>query len=87
MIIEAKTAAEQLLYHAKNFLDKHGHLLSKEEIDSTKLLANALNDAFSSESKDVILKKMDELEEYTRPLAERVMDYSISETMKGKKIG
>lgn len=87
MIIEAKTAAEQLVYHAKNFIEKHGYLLTEEEKTKTKTYTNAVNESYGSNNKDLILKKMDELEEYTRPLAERVMDYSIAETMKGKKIG
>jgi trimethylamine:corrinoid methyltransferase-like protein len=36
--------------------------------------------------KDVILRAIDELNEYTRPFAERLMDIAISQAMKGKKI-
>ncbi len=86
MIIEAKTAAEQLVYHAKNFVEKHGHLLSDEEKEKTLGLVKGVDESYSSNNKDLIFKAMDLLEEYTRPLAERVMDHSISEVMKGKQI-
>ena len=38
------------------------------------------------DNKDSILKAMDDLDDYSKPLAERIMDASISEAMKGKKI-
>jgi molecular chaperone HscA len=46
----------------------------------------ALKTALATQEKDAILKKADELNEFTRPFAERVMDAAISTAMKGKKI-
>ncbi len=86
MVIEARTAAEQLVYHATNFVKKHGHLLNEEEKNKTTELTKEVHGSYQSNDRDLIFKKMDALEEFTRPLAERVMDHSIAETMKGKKI-
>ena len=36
--------------------------------------------------KDLIHKHIDELNDYTRPFAERVMDVAIGQAMKGKAI-
>ena len=43
--------------------------------------------ALAGTNRDPILKAMDELDELTRPYAERVMNISIQQAMAGKKIG
>jgi len=85
-LTEAKTAAEQLIYHTANFIEKHNHLLSDIEISKINELATALGNAMKGSEKDPILKGMDNLDDYSKPMAERVMDASISDAMKGKKI-
>lgn len=85
-LTEARTAAEQLLYHTANFIQKHNHLLAKEEIAGINNLATSLGNAIKGNDKNVILKGMDDLDDYSKPMAERVMDASVAEAMKGKKI-
>ena len=85
-LTEAKTAGEQLLYHTTNFKEKHSHLLNEGEISALEEFAKGLKEAINGEDKDCILKAMDDLDEYSKPLAERVMDTSIASAMKGKKI-
>ena len=86
MFIEAKTEAEQMIYTVKRFLDRHQNTLSETEIKDTEQSIKALKDAISSENKDLILKSIDQLNEFTRPFAERVMDQAIAQAMKGKAI-
>lgn len=86
MLIEARGEGEQLVYTAERFLEKHGVYLSQEEVDQTNVHIEALKRALSLTEKDAILKKADELNEYTRPFAERVMDLAVSSAMKGKSI-
>ena len=86
MLIEARGEGEQLVYTAERFLEKHGVYLSQEEVDQTNVHIEALKRALSLTEKDAILKKSDELNEYTRPFAERVMDLAVSSAMKGKSI-
>lgn len=86
MIIEAKTEAEQIIYTTERFITKNNAYLSEPEIDQTKEYISALKNVLSSPDKDVILKKVDELNEFTRPFAERLMDEAISHAMKGKAI-
>ncbi|GAB2770451.1 molecular chaperone HscA [Hymenobacter luteus] len=86
MVIEARTVAEQMLYQVERFVAKNGQHLSPEEIDQTTAGVNQLKTALGTQDKDTILKAVDELEELTRPLAERVMNISISQAMAGKKI-
>jgi len=86
MLIEARSEGEQLLYTAERFIEKHAEHLTESEISETKVHIEALRTALATQEKDTILKKADELNEFTRPFAERVMDAAISTAMKGKKI-
>ncbi|WP_426493179.1 Fe-S protein assembly chaperone HscA [Hymenobacter sp. 102] len=87
MVIEARTVAEQMLYQVERFVAKNGQHLTPEEITQTQTGVEKLKAALSTQEKDTILKAVDELEELTRPFAERVMNISISQAMAGKKIG
>ena len=86
MLIEARSEGEQLVYTAERFIDKNGHVLSEEERKDTVVYIEALKTALASVDKDSILKKADELNEFTRPFAERLMDMAVSQAMKGKSI-
>ncbi len=86
MLIEARSEGEQLVYTAERFIEKHAVYLTPEEIKDTKIYIQALKTALNSAEKDQILKKADELNEFTRPFAERVMDVAVSSAMKGKSI-
>ncbi|RZK81044.1 MAG: molecular chaperone DnaK [Pedobacter sp.] len=86
MLIEARSEGEQLVYTAERFIEKHAQYLTKPEIAETKVHIENLKTALSSAIKDDILKKADELNEFTRPFAERVMDVAVSSAMKGKSI-
>ncbi|TDQ08549.1 Fe-S protein assembly chaperone HscA [Pedobacter metabolipauper] len=86
MLIEARSEGEQLVYTAERFIEKHSTYLTEEEITNTKTHIEALKGALAKAEKDEILKKADELNEFTRPFAERVMDVAVSSAMKGKSI-
>ncbi|MFN0292119.1 Fe-S protein assembly chaperone HscA [Pedobacter helvus] len=86
MLIEARSEGEQLVYTAERFIEKHKDLLEATEIAATETYIGNLKTALGSGDKDAILKKTDELNEFTRPFAERVMDTAIGQAMKGKKI-
>jgi molecular chaperone HscA len=86
MVIEARTEGEQMVYTAERFIEKHGELLSIAEVSETHQYIQALKEVLTSGDKDLILKKVDELNNLTRPYAERVMDQAISTAMKGKRV-
>lgn len=86
MLIEARSEAEQLVYTAERFISKHAEFLTAVEIEETQVHIDNLKLALSAAVKDDILKKADELNEFTRPFAERVMDVAVSSAMKGKSI-
>ncbi|MCD0488486.1 Fe-S protein assembly chaperone HscA [Pedobacter sp. MC2016-14] len=86
MLIEARSEGEQLVYTAERFLSKNGQVLTAVETEDTITHIEALKAALATGDKDSILKKADELNEFTRPFAERLMDMAVSQAMKGKSI-
>jgi molecular chaperone HscA len=86
MLIEAKGEGEQLVYTAERFVEKNGQVLTEEERKDTLTHIEALKSALQTGGKDEILKKADELNEFTRPFAERLMDLAVGQAMKGKSI-
>ena len=87
LLIEARTAAEQLLYQVANFTKKNHQYLTETELTETAAQVELVRNALTGTERDTILKAMDELDELTRPYAERVMNISIQQAMAGKKIG
>lgn len=86
MIIEARTEGEQMVYTAERFVQKNSEYLSIEELKETSGYISSLKEALGSGDKNLIHKKIEELNEFTRPFAERLMDQAISQAMKGKAI-
>jgi Fe-S protein assembly chaperone HscA len=86
MLIEAKTEGDQMIYTVERFLEKNGSLLTAEEIGETHHHLTALKAAMITDEKDVIHARIDDLNSFTRPFAERVMDIAIGTAMRGKAI-
>jgi molecular chaperone HscA len=86
MIIEARTEGEQMVYTVERFLEKNSAQVSEQEANDTQKLISALKSSLSYGDKDQIHKSIDELNEFTRPFAERLMNTAISSAMKGKAI-
>lgn len=86
LLIEARTAAEQLLYQVNNFTRKNRQHLTETELSATADQVATVQAALAGTERDPILKAMDELDELTRPYAERVMNISIQQAMAGRKI-
>ncbi|GAB3836711.1 Fe-S protein assembly chaperone HscA [Hymenobacter jeollabukensis] len=86
MVIEARTAAEQMLYQVDRFVHTNGQHLTEEEISQTRQQAEVLRGTLTSGDKDTIYRALDDLEALTSPFAERVMQISIKQAMAGKKI-
>jgi len=86
MLIEARTEGEQMVYTVERFIQKNNNFLSIAEISETTQYIQKLKDALTSGDKNLIHQSIDELNEFTRPFAERLMDEAISHAMKGKSI-
>ncbi len=85
-LIESRTEAKMVLQATDKFLKQNINIFSKEETENVLDFANKLNEAVEGEDKDLIQKCMDDLNDFARPLAERAMDNTIAEAMKGKEI-
>ncbi len=85
-LVEASTEAEQMLSVTEKFMIKNAALLSKDEMTATANAMQALQLAITMEDKNLIQTKTEELNDLTRPFAERVMDQAISGALKGRGI-
>ncbi len=85
-LVEASTEAEQMLDVTEKFITKNSALLSPDELKQTALAMQALQLAITMEDKNLIQTKTEELNDISRPFAERVMDQAISSALKGKGI-
>ena len=86
MIIEARTEGQQMVYTVENFIKKNGGYLSVPEMVETEQYIAKLKEVLTNGDKDQIHKAIDEINEFTRPFAERLMDTAINTAMKGKSI-
>lgn len=85
-IIEATTEAEQMIQLTENFVHKHAQHISEDEQQATYAGIEALRNAIEAKDKDQILTATEQLNEVTRPYAERVMDVAIGAALKGSTI-
>lgn len=85
-LVEARTEGEQILDVTEKFIGKNASLLTKEELTVTASAMQALQLALTMDDKNLIHTKIEELNEVTRPFAERAMDSAISGALKGKSI-
>lgn len=85
-LIEAKNEAQTVLLATDKFILQNQDWMSAEERTQMVALAEALLAATQNTDKDLIQQRMDELNTYAQPLAQRAMDETISKALHGKKI-
>lgn len=85
-LVEAQTEAEQIIGTTEKFMEKNAPHLSEQEHLSTQQAIQDLKTALTLGDKDLILKRIEELNDLSRPFAERLMDKAIAQAMTGKKI-
>ncbi len=85
-LAEARTEGEQLLKTTERFLHKNAAQLTKEELLQTAAAMQALQLSITMDDKNLIHSKTEELNDISRPYAERVMDLAVAQAMKGKTI-
>jgi molecular chaperone HscA len=85
-LVEARTEAEQLLSTTEKFIQKNAALLTREELMQTASAMQALQLSSTMDDKNLIQTKIEELNNISRPYAERIMDEAVSIAMKGKTV-
>ncbi|CAA6825412.1 MAG: Chaperone protein DnaK [uncultured Aureispira sp.] len=85
-LIEARTEAQNVVLASHKFIKQNATILTKDEAEKTIELVTALELASKGEDKDLIHQRMEELNDYSTPLAHRALDANIVAAMKGKKV-
>jgi molecular chaperone HscA len=85
-LVEAKTEGEQILQTTENFITKNSSRLTALEMMDTANAMQALQLALTMDDKNLIQTKTEELNDISRPYAERIMDEAVSLAMKGQKL-
>ena len=85
-LIEARTEGEQMLQITETFITKNASMLTADEMTATAIAMQALQMALTMTDKNLIQTKTEELNEVTKPFAERAMDKAVGEALKGKSI-
>jgi molecular chaperone HscA len=85
-LAEAKTEGEQLLKTTERFLQKNATFLINDELQQTAAAMQALQLSITMNDKDLIHTKTEELNDISRPYAERIMDMAVGNAMKGKTV-
>ncbi len=85
-LVEARTEGEQILEVTEKFIAKNTSLLTKDELIATASAMQNLQLALTMDDKNLIQTKIEELNEISRPFAERAMDAAVSGALKGKAI-
>lgn len=85
-LVEATTEAQQMLETTEKFTAKYRDQLTEEEVNTTHEQMQLLRDAIAAADKDRIQHQTEQLNEVSRPYAERVMEGALKDAMKGKKV-
>lgn len=85
-LLEAITEAQTNLLATQKFLKQNDSWLSNTEKQTILGLYNRLEEATKGNDKDIIYSIMQELNDYSEPLAHKAMDFSIAQSLKGTKI-
>ena len=85
-LVEARTEGEQILDTTEKFITKNASLLTQDELMQTAAAMQALQLALTMDDKNLIQTKIEELNEVSRPYAERAMNEAVSGAMKGKHV-
>ena len=85
-IVEARNEGQNIVLASARFIKQNEAILSEVEIAEINKLNQSLKAAIETDDKDLMNLKMETLNQYTTPLAERAMDHTIKESLEGKKI-
>jgi molecular chaperone HscA len=86
MELEVQEEGRQLVYNAQRFLTRYARFFEGEEQANTQKLIESLESAIAAGEKAPIQRAIDELEVYTKPFAERVMNEAVQAAMVGRVV-
>ncbi|HEY5648331.1 MAG TPA: molecular chaperone DnaK [Nitrospiria bacterium] len=86
MVIEARNEAEIILHHTERALEQSRGQIEPEEAGRIEAVLAALKEAMKGSDHKAIRGRLEELDRLTQPLAERLMNATLSEELKDKKL-
>lgn len=86
LLRESQNEAHQIIYTTERFINKNSNLLSNEELVGTKQRIEAIRGLTEQDDRQLLQTAIDELNNFSRPFAERVMNISVSMALKGNRI-
>lgn len=85
-LLEAKNEGRSIVLSSKKFIKQNAAILDSNEIQTLESHIDNLDYSISMDDKDAINNAMNKLNEFANPLAQRAMDYNISQALKGKNL-
>ncbi len=85
-LLEARNEASGLLSATEKFLTQNSSWLTDQQQGHIRRMAGVLLEKSQQTDKDAINRAMEDLNEYTTPLAQRAMEEAIGQALKGRKI-
>jgi molecular chaperone HscA len=86
LLRESQNEARQIIYTTERFINKNSNLLSAEELQGTKQRIEAVRGLIEQDDRQLLQAAIEELNHFSRPFAERVMDIAVSMALKGNRI-
>lgn len=86
LLRESQNEARQIIYTTERFIDKNANLLSEDEKLGTKQRIEAVRGLLDGSDRHQLQAKIEELNDFSRPFAERLMDVAVSKALKGNRI-
>ena len=86
LLRESQNEARQIIYTTERFIDKNANLLSEDEKLGTEQRIEAVRGLLDGSDRHQLQAKIEELNDFSRPFAERLMDVAVSKALKGNRI-
>lgn len=86
-LVEARNEANNVLLSTKKFLEQNGSWLSPEQAQAIEREALKLAKAVAGTDKDAINQALQELNDFTTPLAHEALDRNVAAAIKGSSTG
>ena len=82
---ESINEAQQLIYHTEKVISNH-QLIEKNSVEKIAKQIEKLKEVIGIKDKEAIILESERLNEYTKPIAEHLMDDAIGKALTGAKI-
>ena len=85
-LVEARNEANNVVLATKKFLEQNASWLTADQSEAIKGYATKLAEAVAGDDKDAINRRLDELNQFTTPLAHEALDRNVSAAIQGDAV-